>query len=320
MRRRSARAPAAGESGRPASRAAARAASPISSASSTAASWVPDLWGRIRRTVESDVASAQASAADLASARLVGAGRSSPADYLQLRIADELKRLLDAAVAAYSRIAAHHPEPVQRRHRLGRRTSRRPRTQLESTRAQAIATGVLRAQLEHAIAVLIGKPPAELTIPPIDAVAADAGDPGRPALGTCSSGGPDIAAAERQMAAANAQIGVAEAAFFPTITLSGELRQSSAATDRQAVHDGEPHLGVRLDPRPRPSSTPARAAPVVEQNRALLDAAIADYRQTVLTAFQQVEDQLAALRILAEQAEAQEAAVAASREAERIIY
>jgi len=189
------------------------------------------------------------------------------------------------------------------------------RTQLENTRAQAVATGILRAQLEHAIAVLIGKPPAELTITVLEAV---------PALPDIPAGlpsellerRPDIAAAERRMAAANAQIGVAEAAFFPTVTLSANYGISASAINRlfntasRMWSFGSTLAETIFD-------AGARHA-IVEQNRALLDAAIADYRQTVLTGFQQVEDELSSLRILADQATAQDAAVVASREAERI--
>jgi NodT family efflux transporter outer membrane factor (OMF) lipoprotein len=280
---------------------------------SEAASWIPDLWGSIRRTVEGDVASAQASAANVASARLAAQGQLA-ADYMQLRSSDELKRLLEAAVTAYSESL----RITQNQYNAGIVSASdvaQARTQVESTRAQAIAAGVLRAQFEHAIAVLIGKPPAELTIAPVETV---------PPIPVIPAGlpsellerRPDIAAAERRMAAANAQIGVAEAAFFPTITLSANAGSSAA------------QLGKLLSASSRMWSfgstlvetifdAGARHA-VVEQNRALLDAAIADYRQTVLTGFQQVEDELSSLRILAEQAAAQEAAVIASREAERI--
>jgi NodT family efflux transporter outer membrane factor (OMF) lipoprotein len=280
---------------------------------STAASWVPDLWGKIRRTVEGDVASAQASAADVASARLAAQGQLA-ADYMQLRIADELKRLLDAAVKAYSESL----RITQNQYTAGIVSASdvaQARTQLENTRAQAVATGILRAQLEHAIAVLIGKPPAELTITVLEAV---------PALPDIPAGlpsellerRPDIAAAERRMAAANAQIGVAEAAFFPTVTLSANYGISASAINRlfntasRMWSFGSTLAETIFD-------AGARHA-IVEQNRALLDAAIADYRQTVLTGFQQVEDELSSLRILADQATAQDAAVVASREAERI--
>src|SRR5205807_2539724 len=191
------------------------------------------------------------------------------------------------------------------------------RTQLENTRAQAVATGILRAQLEHAIAVLIGKPPAELTITVLEAV---------PALPDIPAGlpsellerRPDIAAAERRMAAANAQIGVAEAAFFPTVTLSANYGISASAINRlfntasRMWSFGSTLAETIFD-------AGARHA-IVEQNRALLNAAIADYRQTVLTGFQQVEDDLSSLRLLAAPAAAQVAAVAASPEAERLSF
>ena len=280
---------------------------------SETASWVPDLWGRVARTVEGDVANAQASAGDVASARLAVQGQLA-SDYMQLRIADELKRLLDAAVKAYSeslRITQNQYEAGI----VSASDVAQARTQLENTRAQAIATGILRAQLEHAIAVLIGKPPAELTIAVVSTV---------PALPTIPPGlpsallerRPDIAAGERRMAAANAQIGVAEAAFFPTITLSAS---SGSAAEK---------IGKLLSAASRTwafGSTLAETIfdaglrhALVEQARAAFDAAIADYRQTVLTGFQQVEDELAALRILADQAAAEDIAVASSREAERI--
>jgi NodT family efflux transporter outer membrane factor (OMF) lipoprotein len=280
---------------------------------SEAASWIPDLWGSIRRTVEGDVASAQASAADVASARLAAQGQLA-SDYMQLRISDELKRLLDAAVRAYSESL----RITQNQYTAGIVSASdvaQARTQLENTRAQAVATGILRAQFEHAIAVLIGKPPAELTIaavaavPPIPVIPA-----GLPS--ELLERRPDIAAAERRMAAANAQIGVAEAAFFPTITLSASAG-SSASKLGQLFSASSRMWSFGSTLAETIFDAGARHA-IVEQDRALLDAAIADYRQTVLTGFQQVEDDLSALRILVDQATAQEAAVVASREAERI--
>jgi NodT family efflux transporter outer membrane factor (OMF) lipoprotein len=278
------------------------------------ASWIPDLWGKVRRTVEGDVASAQASAGAVASARLAAQGQLA-SDYLQLRVADELKRLLREAAKAY----AESLRISQNQYNAGIVSASdvaQARTQLQSTEAQAIAVGVLRAQLEHAIAVLIGKPPADLAIAPVAVV------PALPSIpadlpSTLVERRPDIAAAERRMAAANAQIGVAETAFFPTVTLSGNA--GSAATT----------IGKLLSASSRVWSfgstlvetifdAGARHAQV-EQARAQFDAAVADYRQTVLTGFQQVEDQLAAQRILAEQAAAQDIAVASAREAERII-
>jgi NodT family efflux transporter outer membrane factor (OMF) lipoprotein len=281
----------------------------------TAATWIPDLWGRVRRTVEGDVASAQASAGNLASARLAAQGQLA-SDYMQLRSADELKRLLDAAVKAYgeslrisqNQLTAGIVSPAD---------VAQARTQLESTRAQAIATGILRAQLEHAIAVLIGKPPAELTITAV------AGLPRLPEIppelpSTLLERRPDIAAAERRMSAANAQIGVAEAAFFPTVTLSGDAGSQSEKLSRLLSAPSRVwSVGATLAETVFDAG--ARHA-LVAQNRALLDAAVAEYRQTVLAGFQQVEDQLAALRILKQQVAAENTAVASAREAERIIF
>ena len=278
------------------------------------ASWVPDLWGKIRRTVESDVASAQASAGDLASARLSAQGALA-SNYLQLRVADELKRLLDASAVAYAESLR-----ITRNQYLSGTADQsavaQAEAQLESTRAQATAVGVTRAQLEHAIAVLIGKAPAELSIPPTDAyIEVPVVPPGVPS--TLLERRPDIAAAERLMAAANAQIGIAEAAFYPDITLSADYGVSALTLGNLFTQSsriwafGSNLVQTIFD-------AGARSAQV-EQARAAFDQNVANYRQTVLTAFQQVEDQLAGLRILAQQAEIQDRAVAAAREAERII-
>jgi NodT family efflux transporter outer membrane factor (OMF) lipoprotein len=288
----------------------------ISSSFSTSASasWVPDLWGKIRRTVESDVASAQVSAGDLATARLSTQGALA-SDYFQLRVADELKRLLDATAKAYGEslritrnqfaVGAASPSDVAQ-----------AETQLRSTEAQAIAVGVSRAQLEHAIAVLIGKPPAELSIAATEVVT-EVPDIPASVPSALLEQRPDIAAAERQMAAANAQIGVAVAAFYPTITLSADYGVSSSLLHKLFIDQarfwafGSSFVETVFD-------AGARAA-VVKEALAFFDQTIANYRQTALTAFQQVEDQLAALRIFAEEAEAQAAAVISAREAVRII-
>ena len=281
---------------------------------STAASWTPDLWGRVRRTVESNVASAQVSAGDLASARLAAQGALA-SDYLQLRTTDELKRLLDATAKYYGESL----RITRNQYDAGIASASdvaQAETQLRSTEAQAIAVGVTRAQLEHAIAVLIGKPPAELSIAPSDVVTEVPVVPaGLPSA--LLERRPDVAAAERQMAAANAQIGVAEAAFYPTITLSADygvmaLQIAKLFTDQARFWAFGSNLAQTV------FDAGARRA-LFEEARAVFDQTVANYRQTVLTAFQQVEDQLAALRILAEQAEAEAAAVKSAREAERII-
>ena len=280
-----------------------------------AVSWVPDLWGKVWRTVEGDIATAQASAADVASARLSAQGALA-SDYLQLRIADELKRLLDDAVAAYTESL----RIVRNQYNAGivaESDVAQAETQLQNARAQAIAVGVTRAQLEHAIAVLTGKPPAELTIAPIqEAIAVPDVPPGIPAA--LLERRPDIAAAERRVASANAQIGVDEAAFFPNVTLTGNsgtqasmLRHLLAASNRVWSFGGN-LVETVFDAGSRQAQ--------VAQARANYDATVADYRQTVLSAFQQVEDALAALRIQAQQYAAAEAAARAAREAERIIF
>jgi NodT family efflux transporter outer membrane factor (OMF) lipoprotein len=278
------------------------------------ANWVPDLWGRVGRTVEGNIAGAQASAGDLASARLAAQAQLAT-DYLQLRVADRLKRLLDDATAAY-RQSLRIAENQYHAGIAAASDVAQAKTQLESTAAQAIATGVLRAQLEHAIALLIGKPPAALTIAPVTGIPTLPEIPAEvPA--TLLQRRPDIAAAERRMAAANAEIGVAEAAFFPTVTLSGDSG-TAAARLAKLVSASSLIWSVGANLVQTIFDAGARHAQVAEA-RAAYDAAVADYRESVLTGFRQVEDQLAALRILARQQAAEDQAVAAAREAERII-
>jgi NodT family efflux transporter outer membrane factor (OMF) lipoprotein len=277
--------------------------------------WIPDLWGKVRRTVEGDVATAQASAGDVASARLA-AQDALASDYLQLRSADELKRLLDRSVAAF----AEALRITRNQYAAGTAAASdvaQAETQLKSTEAQAIAVGVTRSQLEHAIAVLIGTPPAELTIAPVTAELAVPEIPaGLPSQ--LLERRPDIAAAERRVAAANAQIGVADAAFYPVVTLFGDAgtqhsRLAKLFTASSKVWSfGSDLVETVFDAGARQAQ--------VEQAKDVWDQAIANYRQTVLTAFQQVEDELAAQRILAQEAVAQAAAVAAARQAEQIIF
>ncbi|HVC57476.1 MAG TPA: efflux transporter outer membrane subunit [Stellaceae bacterium] len=278
------------------------------------ASWVPDLWGKVGRTVAGNLAGAEASAGDLAAARLAAQGQLAT-DYLQLRVADQLKRLLEEAATAYAnalRIAGNQ-------YKAGTAAASdvaQAQTQLDSTRAQAIAVGVMRAQLEHAIAVLIGKPPAELTIAPVAAVPPLPDIPaGLPS--TLLQRRPDIAAAERRMAQANAAIGVAETAFFPDVTLSGDAG-TAAATLAKLLSASSLVWSFGANLAETVFDAGARHAQV-EAARAAYDEAVATYRQSVLTGFQQVEDELAALRILAAQAAAEGSAVAASRQAEQII-
>jgi NodT family efflux transporter outer membrane factor (OMF) lipoprotein len=276
-------------------------------------SWELDVWGAIRRSIESASATAQASGADLAAARLSAQG-SLATNYFELRVADELKRLLDAEVVAFERSL----QITVNRYNAGTAAKTdvaQAETQLEQTRAQAIDVGVSRAQFEHAIAVLIGKPPAELTITSVKFYMTPPPVP----VGVPSElleRRPDIAAAERSMAAANAQIGVAISSFYPTIDLTGSYGFTGAAlaglfSASNAVWAVGPSLAETVfDAGNRQAQ--------VEQARATYDQEVALYRQTVLTAFQQVEDQLAALRILEQEAAVQDRAVAAAVEAERL--
>jgi len=277
------------------------------------ASWSVDLWGRIRRTVESDVANAQASAADLANARLSAQGQLATL-YFELRAADEQKRLLDASVEAFTQSL----QITRNQYTVGVAAPTdvvTAETQLEQTRSQAIAVGVQRAQFEHAIATLIGKPASDfsLAVAPMPS-GVPIEPPGVPSA--LLERRPDIAAAERLMASSNAQIGVAVAAFYPDLTLTGSYGFASSGLSKlfrasnslwsvggqvvQTVFDAGLHT-AQLDA--------AKAA---------YDQSVATYRQTVLTAFQQVEDELAALGILARQAEVQANTVRLAREAERL--
>lgn len=264
-------------------------------------SWEPDFWGRVRRQVEANAASAAASEADLANARLSAQGTLATS-YFQLRGADQRRRLLDETVEAYRRSAT-----IVRNQREAGVASEadlaQAETQLRSAEASAIATGQTRAQYEHAIAVLIGKAPAEITVSPSTRGASlpriPAGLPSE-----LLERRPDIAAAERDVAAANARIGVAESAWFPTIslgvsagtassTLAGLMKASNSfwslgpASVAQTLVD----FGARQSQ--------------VDQARASYDASVATYRQTVLSAFQGVEDQLSNLNVLGRQIAAQ---------------
>ncbi len=272
-------------------------------------SWEIDVFGRIRRQVESASASAQASAADLATAQLAIQTELAQ-DYFQLRALDAQKKLLDENVVDFQKSL----ELTQNQYAAGivsRADVLQAQTQLQSTQAQAIDVEVQRAQFEHAIAVLVGQPPAEITV----ADMALAGQPPAIPVGLPSElleRRPDIASAERLIAAANAQIGVAEAAYYPTVTLSsvGGFNTTSSSklfslpsrfwavgpTVTQTVFDG----GLR--------------AGQTAQARAVYDANVATYRQAVLTGFQQVEDNIAALRILESEAQVQDEAVKAAQQ------
>jgi NodT family efflux transporter outer membrane factor (OMF) lipoprotein len=273
------------------------------------ATWEADVWGRVRRTVEAAEAGAQASAADLAAVRLSLQAELAQ-DYFQLRVLDAQRKLLDDTVRAFERSL----ELTKNRYAVGvagKADVVQAEAQLKSTQAQAIDIGVQRAQLEHAIAVLIGRPPAEFTLRPEPLpVTMPSIPPGLPS--ELLERRPDIAAAERRVAAANAQIGVVQSAYFPSLTLSaaGGFQASSLANWLSL-----PNRFWSLGPALAQTLFDAglRRA-LTDQAIAAYDANVAAYRQTVLTGFQEVEDNLAALRILDEEARVQDEAVRAARE------
>jgi NodT family efflux transporter outer membrane factor (OMF) lipoprotein len=273
--------------------------------------WTLDIWGQIRRTVESDVASWQSSAAALAAAQLSAQGELAT-DYFELRAQDQLQKLLDDTVDA-QKLSLKITESRYKYGVAAKADVVSAEAQLLSSQAQQVNARVQRAILEHALAVLVGKQPAEFSVA---ATAMRTDVPTVPA-GVPSSlleRRPDVAEAERKVAAANAQIGVATAAYFPSLTLSGSDQYTGTAwstlfsvpnriwsvgpTLAETVLDG----GLR------------RAQ--VAQARAAYEASVDNYRQTVLSGFEQVEDQIATLRILEQQAVIEEAAVNAAREAE----
>lgn len=278
------------------------------------ASWAPDIWGSVRRTVESNVASAQASAADLAAARL-SAQATLAADYFQLRVEDELAQLLSDEVDAFSRSL----QITQNRYKAGTAAKTDVMTataQLENARAQQIATGVQRAEFEHAIAVLVGKPPAEFSIAVAKLPSAIPIAPPDMASALLERN-PTIAANERAMAAANAKIGVAVAGYFPNITLGGSYGQQSSFL-HTLFTAASSVWSFGLTNVSLPIFNGGLTSAQVAAARATYDETVAEYRQAVLVAFQQVEDQLAASRILEQQASVQDRAVAAAREAEQL--
>jgi NodT family efflux transporter outer membrane factor (OMF) lipoprotein len=261
-----------------------------------AASWEPDIWGKLRLAVTGAQASAQASAANLAAARL-SAQAALATDYFALREADNEIALLTSAVAAYSRSL----RITQNQYDVGiaqRTDVLQARTLFETTQANLVAMVGQRQRFEHAIALLVGKAPAELNV----VVAAwNANVPAVPLVvpSQLLQRRPDIAAAERAVAAANAQIGIQRAAYFPDLGLSGSLGAASATLPALLRASSSVwSLGLSVAQTVFDAgATTAR----VEGATAARDAAIANYRETVLTAFQTVEDQLSTIRSLAEQ-------------------
>ena len=273
-------------------------------------SYEVDLWGRVRRTVAAAREEAQASAADLATATLAIQAEVA-FDYFELRSADAQQRLLDDTVKAY----ADALQLTKNRFEGGaapKSDVAQAQTQLDATRAQDTDTGVQRAQFEHAIAVLIGKPPAAFRIAPSPL---DLQPPAIP-VGLPSQlleRRPDIASSERRVMEANEQIGIARAAFFPTLLLGAAVGlEGTSITDWFSWPSRFWAVGPQLA---QTLFDAGRRRAVSENALAGYDAAVAGYRETTLTAFQQVEDNLAALRILDQESSQQRAAVQSAEEA-----
>jgi NodT family efflux transporter outer membrane factor (OMF) lipoprotein len=270
-------------------------------------SYEADAWGRIRRTVEASRASAQASAADLAAVNL-SLHAELAEDYFELRGLDLEEGLLTSTVAAYREAR----DLTQNRFSGGVASGvdvEQAETQLQTTKAQAADLGVQRAQLEHAIAVLLGQPASTFHLLPAPLAAAPPLIPaGLPS--ELLERRPDIAAAERRMAAANAQIGVASSAFFPILNLTGAggLESGKLSTWLSAPSAlwsaGLSAVATLFDG--------GRRRAVSEQAKAAYEEAVANYRQTTLVGIQEVEDNLAALSLLEAEAKTEEAAVAAA--------
>jgi NodT family efflux transporter outer membrane factor (OMF) lipoprotein len=270
-------------------------------------SYEPDVFGRVRRTVEEARSNAQASAADLETVNL-SLHAELALDYFQMHTLDAEEQLLNSTVTAFEKAL----DLTQNRYRGGVASAvdvAQAQTQLDNTRAQAIDVQIQRAQNEHAIAVLTGQPASSFSIP----VAAwnnppPAIPPGLPS--DLLERRPDIAAAERRVSAANAQIGVARTAYFPIFSLtgSGGFESGSISTLIQGpsgfLSSGASAVVTAFDV--------GRRRAISEQARTAYDQSVANYREAVLTAFQEVEDNLAALRILNDEAKAQADAVAAA--------
>jgi NodT family efflux transporter outer membrane factor (OMF) lipoprotein len=275
--------------------------------------WDIDVWGRIRRTVEGGVATAQASAADIAAARL-SAQSEVAVDYFQLRAADEEAQLLNTIIQDFEAAL----QIARNRFQVGITTQAdifAAQTQIDNAQAQLVNLQLTRAQMEHAIATLIGKPASDVAIAPAALTTiipvVPAGVPS-----TLLERRPDIAASEYTMASANAQIGVAIAAWYPDLTLTGSYGFASTSLGSlfsapNSVWSFGPSLAELV------FEGGAREAQTQEA-RARYEQSVASYRQTVLTAFQQVEDQLAALRVLEQEAAVENQTVSDARQSEQL--
>lgn len=281
----------------------------------SSASWEPDLWGKLRRTTEENRASAEASAAELANITL-SAQSTLAQNYFQLRVMDQQIALYQQSVHAYQQ----YLRVIENRYQAGaesRGSLAQAQTQLESARASALDLSWQRAQLEHAIAVLMGKPPAEFSLAAAPLIARL---PAIPAAlpSQLLQRRPDIAYAERQIAAANASIGVAMAGYYPDLTLS-----TTAGFSASSWHHllSQPNRVWSLGPELSQTLLDFGATTAqVNQASAAYDASVASYRQTVLEGFQEVEDYLVELQTLQTEIGMQQRAAEAATVSARVTF
>jgi NodT family efflux transporter outer membrane factor (OMF) lipoprotein len=278
-------------------------------------SYEVDLWGAVRRNVTAAREQAQASAADLQTA-LLSLQAEVAMDYFELRAADAQQKLLNDTVTQYAEAVR-----ITNNRFLGgiaiKSDLTQAQTQLQDAKVQAADVAIARAQYEHTIAILIGKPPASFSLPPAPlplSVVPPVIPPGLPSQ--LLERRPDIAAAERRTASANEQIGIARAAYFPSVSLGATAGQASTSfaslfEKSSFIYALGPTIGETF-------FDGGRRRGISEQAIANFDGTTANYRETVLTAYQQVEDNLVALRVLSHEQEQQRQATASAVESERI--
>ena len=276
-------------------------------------SWEADIWGKLRRGLEANEANAQASLADLASMQL-SLQSQLVQNYLQLRVIDEQKRLLESTVEAYQR-SLNLTQNQYRAGVSGRDAVAQAQTQLKSTQADLIDLAWQRAQFENAIAVLMGQPPADFNLPTVATVPALPQVPAQ-LPSQLLERRPDIAAAERSVMAANARIGVAKAAYYPDLTLSMSGGYTSSTFSNWISLPNRfwsvgPQLAMTLFDGGQRSAE-------VDRTEAVYDQTVAQYRQTVLNGFKEVEDYMVQLRVYEQEADVRAEALDAARDSLRL--
>jgi NodT family efflux transporter outer membrane factor (OMF) lipoprotein len=277
------------------------------------ATWEPDVWGKVRRNVESSVANAQASAAELAAARL-SAQAQLATDYFELHYSDSLNDLLDATVKGYQRSL----EITQNQYAVGmvaRSDVITAQAQLLAAQAQGINVGVQRAQFEHAIALLIGKTPVELSLSRARLAERVPIVPTN-VPSTMLERRPDIAQAEREMEQENALIGVQIAAYYPDINLTAAY--GYVGNPITGLFSSSNEVWSLMASATQTVLSGGQRSAAVAVARADYDKSVANYRETVLAAFQNVEDELASLRVLGQQIGVEQAAVQSAQRAVEI--